>query len=424
MDPWLEAVGLIHRWLEQRERLDVLLEHANSAFSGVERSRLQYLIYGVLRQHLRLDRLLSRRLQHPPRHRVQAILLLAAYELLETQKSDEEPGRAAKIVHHAVEKSKTLVAPEEGRLINAVLRRASEELLRETPLPALARAEVLAERYSHPEWLVRRWLALYGAEPTRRLLEWNQSTGDVYVRLRGPLEPALQASLLPSPWEGFFKVGSGQWDLVEQGLRQGSLYVQDPSTRLAVDLLKAQPGESVLDLCAAPGGKSMALGDALGTGCLVAVDLPGERQERLRENLNRLKGVTWHQVEADVLRNLYGTLKQRSLPLEYDGLLIDVPCSNTGVMRHRVDVKERIVEADFQRHARQQLQLVETAARFLRRGGRLVYSTCSIDPEENESVVKAFLKRQGEAFTLESKVLSFPWEQGHDGAGAFLLRRT
>src|SRR5205085_4340102 len=138
---------------------------------------------------------------------------------------------------------------------------------------------------------------------------------------------------------------------------------------------------------------------AANAGQLVSVDLPGARIDRLKENLSRIAGLAPALVQADVLEKFNETLREHGLPLEYDGVLIDVPCSNTGVMRHRVDVKWRLQPGDFKKHPRQQLSLLHAAARFVRPGGRLVYSTCSIDTEENEQVIREFFaSRAGSAF--------------------------
>jgi 16S rRNA (cytosine967-C5)-methyltransferase len=190
----------------------------------------------------------------------------------------------------------------------------------------------------------------------------------------------------------------------------------------------------VLDVCAAPGGKSLMIADAMlaQTGAtppakpsrVIAMDLPGERIARLKENLSRAEGVEVALVQADVAKDGFLALDACQLPTSYDAVLLDVPCTNSGVMRHRVDVKWRLQEGDFHKHGRQQLALLHAAARLVAPGGRLVYSTCSIDPEENESVVKTFFdSRAGGPFTLEAKSLSQPWVTGHDGAAAFLLRK-
>ena len=190
--------------------------------------------------------------------------------------------------------------------------------------------------------------------------------------------------------------------------------------------------DPVLDACAAPGGKSLMMADLMAAGTppagkvsrVIAMDLPGDRIARLKENLSRAEGVEVALVQADVSKDGYAALDACRLPTTFDAVLLDVPCTNSGVMRHRVDVKWRLQEGDFHKHGRQQLELLHAAARLVAPGGRLVYSTCSIDPEENESVVKAFFdSRAGGPFTLESKSLSQPWVTGHDGAGAFLLRK-
>jgi len=156
---------------------------------------------------------------------------------------------------------------------------------------------------------------------------------------------------------------------------------------------------------------------------LIALDLPGPRIDRLKENLSRVAGVDVALVQADIGRGAWKVFKEHGLPTEFAAVLIDVPCSNTGVMRHRVDVKWRLQEADFSKHARQQLALLAAAARLVSADGRLVYSTCSVEPEENERVVENFLKEAGGRFSLEKQIVSHPWDSGHDGAAAFLLQK-
>jgi len=208
-------------------------------------------------------------------------------------------------------------------------------------------------------------------------------------------------------------------------LTAGTIYLQDPGTRLAVELLAPQAGETVLDGCAAPGGKSLLIADAMKTGRIVAMDLPGPRISRLKENLSRAHAVEVALVQADLLEAPALALREHQLPESYAAVLIDVPCSNTGVMRHRADVKWRLEPRDFDKHGRQQLALLHAAARLVDQGGRMVYSTCSLDPEENERVIKAFFdSRAGGPFKLERSVVSLPWVTGHDGGAAFLLRRS
>ncbi|HWA09371.1 MAG TPA: RsmB/NOP family class I SAM-dependent RNA methyltransferase [Opitutaceae bacterium] len=430
---WAAAARLVTRWLEHRDRVDELFATLPPTLTGAERARCQHLVFGVVRHFGRIDAELGRRMARPPRAATRAVLLIAGFELVEAlADSPVADGLVAKIVHHAVEQAKHLASPAEAKLVNAVVRRLAEALAKGPP-PALAEAAVLAEYFSHPEWLVRRWLVQLGADPTRRLLEWNQQPAVVHARWRDSAMPA-PAWLKPTAWPGFLEVPSGRWPEVEPLLAAGRLYLQDPGTRLAVELLAPQAGETLLDVCAAPGGKSLLIADALraaapaksgSAGRVVAVDLPGPRIERLKQNLARAEGVDVALVQGDLLAGEYRLFDDHRLPTEYAGVLLDAPCSNSGVMRHRVDVKWRLQERDFAKHARQQVALLHAAARLVAPGGRLVYSTCSIDAEENAQVVKTFFEsRAGSPFKLERSLLSYPWESGHDGAAAFLLRKA
>ena len=422
------------RWLERRERLDVLLDELPAVLAGTDRARCQHLVIGVVRHFGRIDAALGRLVAHPPRFATRAVLFIAGFELIEAA-ADDESGRIPRIVHHAVEQTKALTSPAEARLVNAVVRRLAEPMGRPAPVLNADPAE-LGEYFSHPAWLVRSWLAQFGPAGTRALLEWNQQPAPVYARWRpGPGAENPPSSLRPSKWSGFLEVPPGNWSVVEPLLRAGKLYLQDPATRLPVELLAPTAGESVLDLCAAPGGKSLLIADAMTasdapgskpSGRLVAIDQPGPRIDRLKENLSRAGEVEVALVQADLLTPGFSVLlREHGLPAVYDAVLLDVPCSNTGVMRHRVDVKWRLQAGDFRKHPEQQLSLLHAAARLVAPGGRLVYSTCSIDAEENEQVVRAFKAgKAGGPFTLERSVLSQPWVTGHDGGGAFLLRRS
>jgi 16S rRNA (cytosine967-C5)-methyltransferase len=419
---WPAAVRLVARWLDRRERIDLLLETLPATMAGADRARCQNLVLGVVRHHGRIEAALARLVAHAPRFLTRAVLLVAAYELIETATAGDDDGRTAKIVHHAVEQAKSIASPAEARLVNAVVRKLAGVLA--SPSPSTDDPAALAEYFSHPAWLVRGWIAQFGVEATRALLAWNQRPAPVHARWRASGED-VPAWLEPTPWTGFFEVTSGHWPEVEPLLRDGKLYLQDPSTRLPVELLAPQQGETVLDLCAAPGGKSLAIADAMGVGRLVAVDVPGARIDRLKENLARAGQMDVALVQADVLADLGAILREHDLPQSYDAVLIDVPCSNTGVIRHRVDVKWRLQPGDLKKHPQQQLALLQSAARRVAPRGRLVYSTCSIEAEENEDVVRGFLgNRGGAGFALERSVTSHPWTAGHDGGAAFLLRRT
>jgi len=421
-DAWATAARLLICWLEANERADALLENFPPGLGRVARARCQHLLYGAVRHLGRIEALFTPLMHKEPRVRVKAVLLLAGFELIE----GGPDGHAARVVHHAVEQTKNLASPSEAKMVNAVVRKLAEAIASEPTPGKLAPAKKLADYYSHPSWLVERWLAQFGAADTRALLEWNLAPAPMYARWR-PTDRAPNAeesaTLTPSAWEGFYEVKPGNWPALEAMLNDGRVFVQDPGTRHAVALLDPQRGETVLDLCAAPGGKSLAIADRLGEGAVVAVDLPGPRQRRLEENLAKApKGVRTTRVGAD-LRTGWKELSART-PEGYPAVLLDVPCSNTGVMRHRVDVKWRLQPVDFGKHGRQQLALLEAASKLVAADGRLVYSTCSLDAEENEGVVTAFLRGQEGRFVLAGSRVVRPWSDGHDGAAAFLLRRV
>ncbi len=415
---WEAAVGLAERWLARAERVDALLEGLPKALTGQDRARAQHLFYGVVRWATRLEAALAGLMARPPRTKVKAVLMVAGFELLEGGAES-----TAKVIHHAVGKAKTVASEKEAKLVNAVLRKMAAALAQP--------AADLATEFAHPEWLVARWTKQFGVDQTRQLLEWNQQPAPVYVRWRKLSEPVPEF-LTPSKWPNFYEVPAGKWDDVRRLANEGTLYVQDPSTRLCIDLLAPQPGEMILDACAAPGGKSLFIADLMGSGRVVALDepvAPGKsdiRLVRLKENLARAPaGVDVALVQADLRKVNTEFYRNLNLPLSYDSVIVDAPCSNTGVMRHRIDVKWRLQDGDFARHAEQQLELLHAAARLVHPGGRLVYSTCSVDAMENEGVIKAFFdSRAGGPFTLEKTVLAYPWKDGHDGAGAFLLKKS
>lgn len=418
-DGWSTAVLLVERWLARHDRVDTLLEGLTPGLPPQERARAQHLFYGVVRWASRLDSALAGLMVRAPRTKVRAVLLVAGFEMI-------EGANAAQVVHHAVEKAKTVASPKEAGLINAVARKMTARLAQP---PA-----TVADEFAHPAWLVARWEKQFGVDTTRQLLAWNLQPAPVYARWRSTIAQASAGDsaapaprpdfLTPTQWSGFYEVQAGHWDAVRQLAHEGALYLQDPSTRLSIELLAPQPNETVLDACAAPGGKSLMIADAMQRGRLVALDEEGPRLVRLRENLARApRTVEVALMPGDLKRAGPKFFEKFNLPEVYDAVLLDAPCSNTGVMRHRIDVKWRLQEGDFAQHAAQQFTLLRGAARMVREGGRLVYSTCSIDAAENEEVVQRFVRDQHN-WKLERHVLAFPWVDGHDGAGAFLLRRV
>lgn len=304
------------------------------------------------------------------------------------------------------------LAPHSGGLVNAVLRRAQRE---QDELLGQVSALPLHVRFSHPEWLVQRWTKQLGESAAATLCEWNQQPAPVHIRINRlhPQQPtaANLRRFEPTARPDFFRVDQPP----REALAQGKCYVQDPSTAVACELLDPQPGESVLDACAAPGGKTALLAQMMGNrGKIVACDSSPRRLPRLQENLRRLRVAIGRTFEHD-------WLSARGTPawgaIRFDRILVDAPCSNTGVMRRRLDVRWRLAPETFAAMAAVQSQILRATVPLLKPGGALVYNTCSIDPEENEGVVDSLLRDHPALRVVETRCTT-PWNDGIDGSFA------
>jgi len=403
------ALESLDAWEEtSRFAGDILADLATRhRLSSADRGLAQEILYGVIRNLYLLDELVARLRDGRVQPSTRNLLRIGLYQLLLSEIAD----------HAAVNETVEIARKREKGLVNAVLRNA---LRRRDELLAEIETWPPEDRFSHPDFLIERWAEQYGEETALELCRWNNRPPVTYARLN-PLatdrealdrvESATQPCWVGEQAPGFFAVeGAPDPEWIEKGL----IYVQDPATALACRLLDPAPGETVLDACAAPGGKTALLAALMeNRGSIVATDSSATRLEQLSGNLDRL-GV----AIADVRRLDW----DRANPDEFDALprfdavLLDVPCSNTGVMRRRIDVRWRLQPDDFRRHAELQSRLLAAASRVLKPGGRLVYSTCSIDREENEDVIAASGMRQ------EKVERSLPWENGCDGAFAALLR--
>lgn len=407
---WDQAAKLCLDYSLRPTKADLLFNRIEDTISSDERRYCQFLFLGVIRHLRKIDFAIDSLVKRRPRPQLMALLRLSTFEIMSKTK-EEFP----KIVDFSVEQAKRALSAKEAGLVNAVLRKIPAQIE-----VALKQPSSIAQ--SHPDWLVERWRNQHGAENTEKLLEWNQGIPQVYLRWLGPAGQQ-PAELQETPWEHFFTVGKGDWSSIEPLIKSGRIYIQDPGTRLAPELLEVKPGESVLDLCAAPGGKSAYLIQALGQdkkGCLVALEKPGPRIEQLDQNLRKFNddsGPEIHLVAKDLLEATPEELGK------FDAVLLDAPCSNTGVLQRRPDTKWRLESNSIQEMATLQRKLLLKASEFVRRGGRLVYSTCSIESEENEGVAKAFASKNKQ-FELTDFRQSYPWETNHDGAGVFKFVRN
>lgn len=379
-------------------------------------------VNGVVRNRSILDWLESRWVKTAPQSFFKAVLHVGLYQLLfmdvETYAAINETVEAAKGRAGGVGASK---------MINAVLRRAQRE-----------RDDVLQEleqqpphlRLSHPKLLLDRWTRQYGEADALKLAAWDnlpptttlrveQSAVDAAEFIDKLREAGIEPLLHPfSDREIFLVLPRGIAVKKVPGYEEGWFTVQDPATSVSVDLLAPRPGETVLDACAAPGGKTaMIAGRMKGSGELVAMDLHADRIAVLKENQKRLK-LDWIEIVQGDARDPRQALGDR----KFDAILLDVPCLNTGVLRRRADARWRIDPERVETITRLQYEILTACAGLLKDKGRLVYSTCSLESEENEDLVARWVSGNP-GFRMVKTGKCFPPESETDGAFAALIRR-
>ena len=385
----------------------------------MDRGLCHELVCGVVRWQATLDCLIARKTTpgREQRPALQNLLRLGLYQIFWL---DRIPPHAA--VHETVELAKRAGYHTQAGFINAVLRGYLRETDEIRKILADMKISQPALGWSHPEWLVEKWRRNFGDEKTRRLLEWNNTPPKTYARLNTLKADAAQ---LTERWRAE-NVGhdpvTRDWtgeNLAYElkahpplhslpSFRDGWFYLQDPSTLLAPVMLGASPGETILDLCAAPGGKTTFIAQQMNNaGRISATDLDPTRLKLVKENCQRL-GVTC--VEPA----LPSTISHQPSTV-YDRILIDAPCSNTGVLRRRVDLRWRIQSSEIERLRATQLDLLNQSASRLKPGGVLVYSTCSLEPEENTDVIQRFLAANPQ-FKLETERQLLPFDADVDGA--------
>src|SRR4030095_8437534 len=267
-----------------------------------------------------------------------------------------------------------------------------------------------------------RWHKHVGAEHTEELCKWNNRPAPIYARIN-LLKTGAEIFLQRYPHS---RPLSGNPDFVEfstlptAALDSGHCYIQDPSTAIACQLLDPKPGERILDACAAPGGKAAYLAQLMeNRGVIIASDRDGQRLQILKSNMGRLGATIVRAGCHDWTRNV---LPEEILSIApFDRILLDAPCTNTGVIRRRIDVRWRLRPEDFSRMSNQQVMISRAVFRVLKPGGILVYSTCSLESEENEKVVRR-LRTEVPALALEAQKDSLPFRDGFDGAFATKLR--
>jgi 16S rRNA (cytosine967-C5)-methyltransferase len=406
------ALVALKTWRSKREFADAIISRllAESDLASADRAFAVELFYGALRNLTLLDFWIGELREARVDVDLRDILRLGLYQLF-----------VARTPEHAAVYETVAVAPKQKRaIVNAVLRSA---IRRKTELQQATTSQPLDIRLSHPKFLIERWTEQFGAEAAQALCEWNNSPPPIYARInqlklerQSFFERYREARPLPA-FSNFVQLPSPT-----EALNRGDCYVQDPSTAMACELLDPKPGEKILDACAAPGGKTSYLVEFMeNIGSIIACDRDAKRLRLLQENLTRLDVRLAKVVQHDWTKKALPAAIRAEAP--FDRILVDAPCSNTGVMRRRVDVRWRLKPAEFQRMQARQIEILRAVVPLFKSDGILVYSTCSLEREENESVVEAFL-REVSSLRLEEQRKSLPFINHFDGAFAAKFRRS
>jgi len=404
------ALVALQKWRSGERFADAILGQLlrSSDLAAPDRAFATELFYGVLRNLMLLDfwidSLRSRHLDHDTRD----LLRLGLYQLFVLETPE----------HAAVFETVALAKAKSRSLVNAILRSATRG---KADLVRKASEEDLSVRTSHPRFLVTRWVKNFGEKETEALCDWNNRPAPVYARINRIkisneefFAQHRDAEPLPEH-ENFVRLTN----IPHDSLAEGHCYIQDPSTAAACLLLDPKPGDRVLDACAAPGGKTGYVAELMkNEGFILACDRDTSRVRTLEENLERLGVGISRCVHHD-----WASSDPLPEVAAFDRILVDAPCTNTGVMRRRVDLRWRLAPESFSRMQAEQLAIVRATIPLLKPGGALVYSTCSIEPEENEEVVRAIL-HEFSFLRLGHQVSLLPFRDEFDGAFAARFVRT
>jgi 16S rRNA (cytosine967-C5)-methyltransferase len=366
-----------------------------------ERALLLELVQGVKRWEIRLDYLLARLATQPLKKMhplVLNLLRLGAYQLLWL---DRVPARAVLSEAGKMAKKRGL-APAQVGFINAVLRRLAAGDLPPEPDPAADPALALSVSHSHPEWLARRWLARFGYDEAATRLAANNRIPPLTIRVntlktdpenlikRLAGEGAAAQPCLFSP-VGLHLTGLEAAPLELPSYQEGLWLFQDEGAQLVTYLSGAAVGQRLAETGCGRGGKTTHLAEMMhNQGLLLALDYHRGRLQEARSNLQRWGATRAQLLQGDAARPL--PIKDRSLDL----VVVDAPCSGLGILRRHPEIKTRLQEADLATFPPRQMAMLEQAAGLLQPGGRLLYVTCTTEPEENEEVIAGFLKSHPE----------------------------
>jgi 16S rRNA (cytosine967-C5)-methyltransferase len=392
----LTSFEILRRVEEEAAFASVLLASNEDALRADDRALAYEIVLGVLRHQLRLDYLIEHytgrsasKLDAP----VRRALRMGLYQLRFLSRI---PPSA--VVNEAVNLATVARVRSAAGLINAALRRAVREPEYDPAANINDPFERVAVRHSHPVWLIKRWAGWLGLEETEKFAESNNLAPPVAFRvvrsnaeseavldeLRAARAQVEASRIAPEAWRV-----AGAAALVRELAQAGRIYIQDEASQLVSHVLDARVGERVLDACAAPGSKTTHIAERANDRALVVA---GDfHKHRLRSLVEACARQNLRSVHA-VVHNAADALPFASYA--FDRVLVDAPCTGTGTLRRNPEIRWRITEQDILALQAVQLRILRNSAKAVRGGGRLVYSTCSVEPEENEQVLARFLDEE------------------------------
>lgn len=439
-------------------KIDVRTDNIGPALNRLlektgQRQRATDIVYGTIRNSEAIDNVIAVLADCPVARisrKIRNIVRIGAYELIYS------PGTAAhSVVSEAVENAKKITGKKQAGFTNAVLRQIQRHIIsREAPLKNAnisntlpqtidsgcefdcrilpeaesSESDFLGKAFSLPEWLIESWLGAYGSEKTRQICFASNRKPSIYLRpnrlkieITGLNELLRDSGVNCEIVDGsMIKLTSPKSISQLPGFQDGFFSVQDMSIRRAVDMLKPRASWKILDLCAAPGGKTTQLAELTNDEAeIVATDIDSRRLEKVKENIQRLAINSVSVVD-------YGKIEEIIMNSgQFDCVLLDVPCSNSGVLSRRPEVRHRIKTQSVAKSAEIQRQLLHDASGMVKSGGVICYVTCSIQKEENSINIADFLQRRKE-FELVGEHLILPSaaEFDHDGSYSAILRKS
>lgn len=354
---------------------------------------LTEIVYGTVQHQITLDYYISHFVKNNKKQQrwVTMLLRMSVYQMVYL---DRVPDHA--IIHEAVEIAKQRGHKGVASFVNGVLRNIQRKGV---PNPQAIKDPIhrLSITTSHPEWLIQRWIELYGKEKTAKMCTANLERNPMSIRVQ-PLKIPRQEAMERLKEEGFHikpSLFSSQGIVIEEGnvltsslFKKGLITIQDESSMLVGEMLDVSPGMTVLDACSAPGGKTTHIAEKMADqGIIHAYDIHEKKTKLVQEKAKQLQLSIIYAEQADA-RDLNAIHKEET----FDRIVVDAPCTGFGVMRAKPDIKYRKKEKDIHQLATIQLEILNSVAPLLKKDGLLIYSTCTVDRKENEGVVKQFLK--------------------------------